>query len=490
MRENLSLNCSLIEDKIRDLLSKYPAKKSGLLFNCIGIIDEHLQKFIANVEQSKDRVKPSLSLHIEPSAFANKLATQFHLNDLTETHFLPFRSPLLRLRAKIALESGEIDRVVMVDWDIQSNQVEIEIEEQSASHAATAAIAISGAGLITSYGKGVESFREGLLSGKPASLVLPFKVPSHFDRRFWMKEVLAEAVVSAGFSFDDFPFNETALIVVTRSGPVQDELEKKDPEWLGDRQKWAKEIAPFGLIFQISAACASVGFAMRLGKHLLQSNVSKRVLICGVEYASPYEIAGLRALKALSPSQPRPFDSNRKGIHLGEGAGALLLERADELRIRNHTAQAILEGCSTYVSYASAAATDIAGLKICMERCLGKYEPKNIGAIHAHATGTPEGDKAEAQAIASLFQGSISPPVFSHKGAVGHLLYSSGFCSTVSSLLALKEQIVFPTIGCMEPEKNLSLDIVCNKMRASSLVSVLANGAGFYGNFSSILLSK
>ncbi len=478
-----------LEKKLSEALAErgkpISPQKGGLLLNYPGIIDHPLRLFMTMGDLTPPRIKPSVSLSIEASALANKLATRFGLKGLVETHFFPPQSADLQIRAEAAIDSGEIELLAVIDC---LPSIQISIKEKRDKTPLLPSIAISGLGLVSSYGQGVDSFSQGVFSGKPASSEPLFRIPNHL-KNLAFQQTIQEAIESAGYTLETFPFDRTILISITKAGPVPTDLQQKAPDWLSNRAEWVPHSSSFRSIFQVSAACASVGFAVRLGRDLLYTNRCQLILICGMELASQYEILGMQALKSLSPGMPKPFDQERRGIQVGEGGGALILEHPEHLKNREHHPLSWVKKVGTYVSYSAPAVTDVEGLAQAMLHSIGSTPIAEVGAIHAHATGTQEGDQAEAEAIRMIFGAEI-PPVFSHKGAIGHLLYSSGFFSVGSAILALQKQTLFPTIGCQIADPQLGIDVVYGVSRKGPLSSILVNGAGFFGNFSGLLLTE
>ena len=205
-----------------------------------------------------------------------------------------------------------------------------------------------------------------------------------------------------------------------------------------------------------------------------------------------YECASMDVLHALSPEGARPFDRGRDGISIGEGSGVLILESLESLRRRGANPRALIIGAACQVDATSGAQSEARTIAACVVRALEDAQCEQIDYIHAHATGTPQGDAAELSAlgeVAQLFNWSRTC-VGSSKGGVGHLLHASAFPGVAAALLSLERGISAGTPHTnrlMEaPER---LNILLEPKRYTSHY-VLLNSFGFGGNNASIILGS
>ena len=238
----------------------------------------------------------------------------------------------------------------------------------------------------------------------------------------------------------------------------------------------------------------SIGDASRFIRH---GDVD--VIVCGGAESciGPLAVAGFNRMKALSTSfndrpteASRPFDSQRDGFVMSEGAGILVLEELEHARRRgaNIHAEVLGYGLSADSNHITAPTPDGDGAYRCMKAALkdARLDAADIGYINAHATSTPIGDAAESSAIARLFAGaSRQVAVSSTKGSVGHLLGAAGSVEAIFSILACQTGIVPPNVNLDNPNVGVDLNFVVNRSQpwdASTKPRIaLTNSFGFGG---------
>jgi 3-oxoacyl-[acyl-carrier-protein] synthase II len=198
---------------------------------------------------------------------------------------------------------------------------------------------------------------------------------------------------------------------------------------------------------------------------------------------------GFDSLQAATPEKCRPFDSNRSGMVLGEGAALFALEEFESARRRGAEilGEIVGYGISTDNHHLTQPNPDGSGPRRAMEQALAQAElkPKQVGYINAHGTATVLNDTAEGKAIMELF-GEV--PVSSTKSMMGHSLGAAGAIEAVVSLLALQHQFLPPNINFREAE--LSLNIVANQPRDAQFDCAVSNSFGFGGTNATIVLRK
>jgi 3-oxoacyl-[acyl-carrier-protein] synthase II len=189
----------------------------------------------------------------------------------------------------------------------------------------------------------------------------------------------------------------------------------------------------------------------------------------------------------------RPFDVNRNGFVMGEGAGILILEEWDHAVTRGATIFAeVLGAASTADAYHITAPDPAGGGAIrCMELALADagITASDVSHINAHGTSTPLNDLAEAVAVRHVF-GDHAPPVTSIKGHLGHSLAAAGALEGVASVLTLLHQSVPPTAGTTEIDPEVSLDVVIGAPRALDVDVILSNSFGFGGHNGSVVFRR
>lgn len=473
--------------------SEFNTEAAGLIVNGRGLIEDALLHFVAQAQRGK-RIRPSESLAIEASAITNHLAVRFRLTGLVESLFLPFRHTLLQQRAEIALQCRTLEDLYVLDLyhpDSEEEAFELTLYRRTQpliDHPSR--IGIAALGVVSPYGSGLKTLTEGLCSGQRATAA-PHSPASVFLQRSWLKNALEEALEQTHLNKQAISAGDTAILVVTRAGPLPvSSYTDAVQQWLGDRADWFADMTSLHQTpLSISAACASVFFAIRLAQDLLHSQHYQRALIIGVDAINTFETRGLQALQALSKARAKPFDLKRDGIHLGEGAGVLILETCSKLSERHQRPLAWIEACSTFVAFPKQPITCPDAILYTMQACLAHTEDP-VDALQAHATGTVKGDLIEADAIRRLFAPKIPPPVFSIKGALGHALYISGFHALAASLISLHKQALMPTVGCEHIDPAIGLCIAQKKPEPLKINTLLANSLGFSGNYSSLLLKR
>jgi 3-oxoacyl-[acyl-carrier-protein] synthase II len=239
----------------------------------------------------------------------------------------------------------------------------------------------------------------------------------------------------------------------------------------------------------IANACASGTNAIGHAFNAIRTGRYQRILAGGYDALSELVFVGFDSLQAATPEKCRPFDSNRSGMVLGEGAALFALEEFESARRRGAEilGEIIGYGISTDNHHLTQPNPDGSGPRRAMEQALSQAElkPKQVGYINAHGTATILNDTAEGKAIMELF-GEV--PVSSTKSMMGHSLGAAGAIEAVVSLLALQHQFLPPNINFREAE--LSLNIVANQARDAQFDCAVSNSFGFGGTNATIVLRK
>jgi 3-oxoacyl-[acyl-carrier-protein] synthase II len=249
-------------------------------------------------------------------------------------------------------------------------------------------------------------------------------------------------------------------------------------------------------------ACAASGHAVARGLDLLRGGRADVVLAGGAEAAiTPLTLAGFCATRALSTRNDdpagasRPFDANRDGFVLGEGATVLVLERLDAARSRGARIHAEVAGygLSADAHHETAPDPEGTGAAAAMAAALrdAGLAPHDVGYVNAHGTSTPLGDVAEAKAVHAVFgRHAKRVAVSSTKSMTGHLLGAAGATELAVTALALDRGVLPPTINLDEPDPACRLDHVANTARRARVEAALSNSFGFGGQNVSIALRR
>ena len=258
-----------------------------------------------------------------------------------------------------------------------------------------------------------------------------------------------------------------------------------------------------GPTMAVSSACASGSNAIGEAFECVRRGRADVQVTGGSEAAiTPLGMSGFAQMRALSSrnDEPekasRPFDRDRDGFVMGEGAGILVLESLEHARQRdaNILAEMIGYGTSSDASHITQPDTEGSGAKASMKNALEDADvpPDRIDYINAHGTGTPAGDHVEVHAVRELFGDHAGELAMSStKSMIGHLLGASGAVEGTVTLTALRENICPPTINLDEPgEKCWGVDLVPNEAREKELDTVMNNSFGFGGHNVSLIFTE
>ena len=239
----------------------------------------------------------------------------------------------------------------------------------------------------------------------------------------------------------------------------------------------------------IANACASGTNAIGHAFDCIRSGRYERVLAGGYDAISELVFVGFDSLQASTSERCRPFDVERTGLVLGEGAAILLLENLDSAQARGAkiVAEIIGYGISTDNHHLTQPNPSGSGPRQAMEGALHSagISAVEIDYINAHGTATPFNDAAEGKAIAELFDGVA---VSSTKGMMGHALGAAGAIEAIISILALQNQFLPPNINFRSGDAGLDLNIIANSSQPGNLRTVLSNSFGFGGTNASVII--
>ena len=402
-------------------------------------------------------------------------------------------------------------------------------------------VVVTGMGTVTPLGVGLKRFWNGLLQVESAVRemsdpvlqkwtpvaaqaidftpedYLPRKLVSDTDRFTQFALVSAkEALFDAGFDGDsEHPFGkevesdrvglslgsafggvqslEAGAVKLTSSVRVSPRLVSKSiPNAAAGAIAMTYHIT--GPSMTYATACASAANAIGEAVYWLKSGEVDVVLAGGAECLfTPSILAGLKSAGALAQNGPedksrwsRPFDANRQGMVMGEGAAILVLEELEHARARGARIYAELTGygASNDAYHETAPHPDGIGAASAMSRALRSagLRPKDIDYINAHATSTPAGDSAECKALSRVFGDDLSNiPISSIKGVTGHLLGAAGAIESVACIKAIEDEILPPTAHCEQPDELAPASLICNTPLEKRVNRVLSNSFGFGG---------
>ena len=258
--------------------------------------------------------------------------------------------------------------------------------------------------------------------------------------------------------------------------------------------------------FATTSACASSTNALADAFNLIRLGKANVIVSGGAEAAiTPSGVGGFNAMHALSTRNDdpehasRPFSASRDGFIMGEGAGCLILEELEHAKARGAKiyAEMVGEGMSADAHHITASHPEGLGARLVMENALedAGMKPEDIDYINVHGTSTPVGDISEAKAIKQVFgEAAYKLNISSTKSMTGHLLGAAGAVEALASVLAVKNDIIPPTINHVEgdedPEIDYTLNYTFNKAEKREVRAALSNTFGFGGHNACVIFKK
>ena len=253
--------------------------------------------------------------------------------------------------------------------------------------------------------------------------------------------------------------------------------------------------------FAVVTACTTGTHNIGFGARMIQNGDADAMVVGGAEAAtSPITVAGFNSMKALSTRNEdpagasRPWDRNRDGFVLGEGAGVLVLEELDRAKKRGAKVYAELTGfgMSADAFHITGPAESGEGGAAAMKNALSdaRLNPDQIGYLNAHGTSTPLGDIAETKGVKQVFGADTNLRISSTKSMIGHLLGAAGSVEAIMTIMALDQQVLPPTINLDEPDEECDLDYVPNVARDHVFTSAASNSFGFGGTNGTLIFTS
>lgn len=250
----------------------------------------------------------------------------------------------------------------------------------------------------------------------------------------------------------------------------------------------------------VVTACATGAQSIADAMHLIQLGLADAMVAGGTEASiTPFGMAGFCAMKAMSrrnddPERAsRPFDMDRDGFVMGDGAGVVVLEAEEHAKARGATILGEVAGagetCDAY--HITAPLPDGAGATGAMRAALAqaRLEPSSVDYFNAHGTSTKHNDSAESLALRNVF-GEAMPPVSSTKSMTGHLLGAAGSLEAIICLLAIRDGVLPPSINYDTPDPECAVNLVANEAREAKVAIAMSNSLGFGGHNASLILKR
>ena len=408
-------------------------------------------------------------------------------------------------------------------------------------------VVITGIGVVSPIGNNVNDFWQNLVAGKSgidtissfdpdkygltvkiAAEVKNFNPEDYFDKKDAQKfsdfikfayAAAMEAMKDADLENANIDKDRVGVIVGTGIGGLKDIEEQHEIL----NEKGARRVSPFFIPYGIAnmasgiiaikygfrgpnycvvSACATGNHSIGDAFRIIQRGDADIMIAGGTESAiTPLGIAGFASMKALSNrnDEPRkasrPFDKDRDGFVMGEGAGILILEEYEHAKKRGAKIYAEIKGYAATddAFHVTAPCSDGEGAAMCMRLALkdASLNPEDIDYINAHGTSTPLNDKIETLAIKKVFKDhAYKLKISSNKSMIGHLLGAASAVEAVASVKTVETGIIPPTINLENPDPECDLDYVPNKAIQYNVRNVLSNSFGFGGTNACIILSK
>jgi 3-oxoacyl-[acyl-carrier-protein] synthase II len=244
--------------------------------------------------------------------------------------------------------------------------------------------------------------------------------------------------------------------------------------------------------YMIPTACAAGNYAIGYGFDLVRKGDLDYAIVGGADAFSELAFIGFHRIYAMATEKCQPFDKNRKGMMVGEGAGILFLESLDSALRRDAMIYAEIAGYGLSCDAYHMTASKVDGIEKTMRKALKEADIKEeeVDYINAHGTGTPSNDKTECDAIKKVFKGHKKISVSSIKSMLGHPMGAASAIEALSCCMVIKESIIPPTINYETPDPQCDIDCVPNKAKIKRVDIALNNGFAFGGNNSCLVIRK
>jgi 3-oxoacyl-[acyl-carrier-protein] synthase II len=397
-------------------------------------------------------------------------------------------------------------------------------------------VVVTGIGVASSIGAGRDKFWKNLIRGKSGiSKVESFDTsryenhnggeikdfnPADFMDKGRLKNLGrgSQFAIAAGkmaledarVDFDKIDRDRTGIAVGTTMADAQ-RIEEMDKIWveLSEKDVDSKLIPQYpgsvlasnlgfelrlgGPNISIPTACSAGNYSIGYSYDLIKEDRVDYMLAGGSDPFSRIAFTGFNRLFAVAPEKCQPFDKNRRGMMVGEGAGVLLLEELEHARSRKADIYAEVRGYALSCDAHHMTAPSVEGIAQVMKRAIRNAGLKedDIGYISAHGTGTPSNDRAECQAIRQIFARRYKEiPISSIKSMLGHTMGAASAIEAIACCLAIREGVIPPTMNYETPDPECDIDCVPNEARETAVEFALNNSLAFGGNDACLVLGR
>ncbi len=398
----------------------------------------------------------------------------------------------------------------------------------------TRRVVITGLGVVSSLGIGWKEFWENLLSGKsgigPVTSFDTGDYPTHYGgevKQFKPEDFLAReqipmmnratqmavaaaqlAISDAKLSADVLNSMRTGVSFGTTTGAIQaiegindlivasqdvpERLAYQLPPYTSPAST-ATQLSVSGPVMMFSTACAAGNYAIGYGYDLIRMGRADMMIAGASDAFSRISFTGFNQFKAVAPERCQPFDRDRKGMMVAEGAGVLVLETRESAVARNAPMYAEILGYGLSCDAHHMTASSVEDVAECMRKALheANIAPEDVDYISAHGTGTPTNDRNEVAAIKAVF-GDLATriPISSIKSMLGHTMGAASALEAIACALVVKDDMIPPTINHETPDPDCDIDCVPNRARKHTVNVALNNSYAFGGNNASLVVKK
>lgn len=397
-------------------------------------------------------------------------------------------------------------------------------------------IVITGIGVISPIGTGKEAFWEGLSEGRfGISKITAFdtsefqnhrggEIKDFYPKKYIQPEKLGKigrtsqyavaatkmALEDAGIRTDGSFNGRIGISLGTTMGETQmlEQIDRTwakngeevvDPGWIAQlptnllASNAAYEFGFGGPAMLLPTACAAGNYAIGYGFDQLQLGRADVMVVGGVDAISRIAFTGFNRLFAVAPEKCQPFDKNRKGMMVGEGAGIMVLETLERALERKAPIYAEILGYGMSCDAHHMTIPEVSGVIRVMQIALESVsvKPQEVDYLNAHGTGTIPNDKTESAAIWKVFGDYTKAlPVSSIKSMMGHTMGAASALEAIATALAIKNDLIPPTINFETKDPECNIDCVPNVARRKKVNIALSNSFAFGGNNAALVLKK
>jgi 3-oxoacyl-[acyl-carrier-protein] synthase II len=386
-------------------------------------------------------------------------------------------------------------------------------------------VVVTGLGAVSPFGVGVKAFWQGITAGacaiRPITLIetegfrsrIAAEVPGTIGGSTRRARADRLALAAAREALDDARLaaderRDAALMVGAVGGGMLEVEAWYWARWRGAREHpdavratlptshadvLAWRLGVEGPRETVVAACSSGAASIAMGAELIADGVVTRALAGGADALTRICYMGFNALRLLDPEPCRPFDRQRRGMSLGEGAAFLVLEDAESARARGATVYAELAGhaMTTDAFHVTSPHPEGHGMIRAMREALASAgaAPADIAYVNAHGTGTAQNDRIEAHALRAVF-GDGGVLVSSTKSMIGHTMAAAGSLEALATVLAMTHDVVPPTVHLTSADPDVPFDCVPGVAREAALPAAMSNSFGFGGQNVTLLFRR